>query len=136
MKPDIIKCAAVIISDGKYLILKDEKDSFWKNVGGKIEEGESREACLKREVREELGVEVVGEPEYYFSTPITETESEPKRTLVIHLYRTQIIGEPKLVESSIIHWLSKEEFEKEEIVLASQIKEYIVPRLIKDNLIY
>lgn len=136
MKPDITKCAAVIIREGKYLILKDDKDSFWKNVGGKIERDESPEECLKREVQEELGVKVIGEPEYYFSTPITETESGPKRTLVIHLYKAEIGKEPTAAIGSEIHWLSKVEFENGEIVLASQIEDYILPRLIEDKLVY
>lgn len=54
--------AAVIRRDGKYLIAKREKnDTFgglWEFPGGKIESGESPEECLKRELKEELDIEV------------------------------------------------------------------------------
>lgn len=58
--------AAVIISKNKVLITRraeNEKHSgWWEFPGGKVEEGESPEACLQRELMEELGVEtVIGE---------------------------------------------------------------------------
>lgn len=58
--------AAVIEKEGSILIAKRKKDdklfNLWEFPGGKIEEGESPEECLKREIREELGVIIsVGE---------------------------------------------------------------------------
>ena len=135
-KIDIVKHAAVIIRDGKYLVTREKGDDFWKNVGGEIDGEETVEECLRREIKEELDVDVVGEPEYYFSTPVTDTESEPKRKLIINMYKTEIEGEPKASsEIEEIHWVSKEEFEKGEMYITHQIRDYIIPRLIKDGLV-
>lgn len=59
--------AAIICWDGKYLIARRGPGGHaaekWEFPGGKIEEGEEAPSCLRRELEEELGVNVeVGEP--------------------------------------------------------------------------
>jgi ADP-ribose pyrophosphatase YjhB (NUDIX family) len=45
----IIASGPVIIKEGKLLVLKDNKDDFYKLIGGRIKEGEKlEEACIKR----------------------------------------------------------------------------------------
>lgn len=66
-----IAVKALIERDGKMLLLKNGRsdDAFWVPPGGGIEFGESPRKAMKREVREEIGVEsVVNEPigMYYF----------------------------------------------------------------------
>ncbi|MBU0605260.1 MAG: 8-oxo-dGTP diphosphatase MutT [Candidatus Omnitrophica bacterium] len=58
--------AAVIEKDGKILIAKrrigDRHGGRWEFPGGKIDAGETPEECLKRELKEELGIEAeIGE---------------------------------------------------------------------------
>ncbi len=52
--------AAVIVHDNKILIAKrsstDKLAHKWEFPGGKIEQGESPEECLQRELHEELGI--------------------------------------------------------------------------------
>jgi 8-oxo-dGTP diphosphatase len=52
--------AAVIEREGRLLICQRRKDDAlglkWEFPGGKVEEGETAEAALARELREELGV--------------------------------------------------------------------------------
>lgn len=60
--PRVIVVAAVIRADSKVLITKRLPNKLlgglWEFPGGKVEEGESRQAALKREIREEIGVEI------------------------------------------------------------------------------
>ena len=53
--------AAIILNKDKILIAQRKRDSSlglkWELPGGKIEENETAEDCLKRELKEELGIE-------------------------------------------------------------------------------
>lgn len=53
--------AAILVRDGKILIARrpaaDRLANKWEFPGGKVEEGETAEACLARELAEELGIE-------------------------------------------------------------------------------
>ncbi len=52
----MIAVASVIVEDGKLLLVRDTH-GFWASVGGWVDEGESPDAAILRELREELGVE-------------------------------------------------------------------------------
>lgn len=84
--------AAIIINEGKVLICRRKKGlknaGLWEFPGGKLEQGESLQECLERELFEELGVkakagEVLGESIYVYGHGtikligiITELESQ------------------------------------------------------------
>lgn len=55
--------AAVIQQNDKVLIARRKKNGrfggLWEFPGGKIEPGETAEACLRRELREEFGIETL-----------------------------------------------------------------------------
>ena len=55
----LIASGPVIIENGKVLLNKHGDDEFWKFPGGKVENfDESLEEAAKREVKEEMGLEV------------------------------------------------------------------------------
>lgn len=47
---------ALIIQDGKVLLVKESTDDWWALPGGGVDHGESVAVTLRREVKEELGV--------------------------------------------------------------------------------
>lgn len=58
--------AAIIERDGKILIAQRKQDDYmggkWEFPGGKVEDGETPEVCLKRELHEEFEADIeVGE---------------------------------------------------------------------------
>lgn len=67
--------AAILIKDRKILIAKrkadDRQANKWEFPGGTVEQDETPEACLKREIREEFGINVsvssfFGESVYHY----------------------------------------------------------------------
>ncbi len=67
--------AAIIIEDERILLARrgpaQQLAGYWEFPGGKVEEGESLEECLKREIHEELGLatdigDVFAQSEYHY----------------------------------------------------------------------
>ena len=67
--------AAILIKDRKILIAKrkasDRQANKWEFPGGTVEQDETPEACLEREIREEFGIKVsvgrfFGESVYHY----------------------------------------------------------------------
>jgi 8-oxo-dGTP diphosphatase len=59
----LVAAAALVDVDGRFLICKRPHGKhlagMWEFPGGKVEKGETPEACLIRELHEELGINVV-----------------------------------------------------------------------------
>jgi mutator protein MutT len=62
-KPKVEGAVGVIKKEGQYLIAQRlnhaHQGGLWEFPGGKVEPGESIERALLREIREELGVEII-----------------------------------------------------------------------------
>ena len=100
--------AAIIYKDGGYFATQrgyGEFESMWEFPGGKIEPGESREAALKREIMEELGVDIAIE-----NLLCTTEYNYPSFHLTMHCYLCSIAsGEIELREHKSARWLRPEE---------------------------
>ncbi len=56
MKTDLV-VAGYIISNGKILLIHHKKLDMWLPVGGHIDENETPDAALLREIKEEVGID-------------------------------------------------------------------------------
>ena len=100
--------AAILHRDGAYFATQrgyGEFEGMWEFPGGKIEHGESSEDALKREIQEELGVDIVIED------LICTTEYDyPSFHLTMHCYLCRVeAGEIELREHKSARWLRPEE---------------------------
>jgi len=109
---DLLPVVAVALIDvrGRVLIAQrpfdKEHGGLWEFPGGKIEPGESPEAALIRELREELGVTVAAE----HLEPLTFSSADRgTRHLLLLLYRcTAWQGEARALDAAAIRWVEAE----------------------------
>jgi mutator protein MutT len=96
--------AAVIEKSGKYLVSRRprEDENVWEFPGGTVEEGETLQDCLKREISEELGMDVeVGE-----EIKVVRT-SRGGKELRIHFHKCRITaGKPVALGCREFSWLA------------------------------
>ena len=99
--------AAIIQRDGAYFATQrgyGEFEGLWEFPGGKIEPGESRDVALKREIQEELGVDITIE-----ELLCTTEYDYPSFQLTMHCYLCNIAsGEIELREHKSARWLTAE----------------------------
>ena len=111
--------AAIIHHDGAYFATQrgyGEFEGMWEFPGGKIEPGESQETALKREIQEELGVDVtIGEL-------LCTTEYDyPTFHLTMHCYLCSVAsGEIELREHKSAQWLTAETLDSVEWLPADE----------------
>ena len=99
--------AAIIYKDGAYFATQrgyGEFEGMWEFPGGKIEPGESNEVALKREIQEELGIDITID-EFLCTT----NYDYPSFHLTMHCYICSIeTGEIVLREHKSARWLTTE----------------------------
>jgi 8-oxo-dGTP diphosphatase len=111
-KPHYHVTAALIRQDGKLLIARrpagGHLGGLWEFPGGKQETGETLEACLEREIHEELGVRVKAGPR------LTAVAHEyPTRWITLHLFPCVIVaGEPRGLEGQETRWIDPNELRR------------------------
>ncbi|MDP3963233.1 MAG: (deoxy)nucleoside triphosphate pyrophosphohydrolase [bacterium] len=110
--------AAIIEKNGKYLIAKRKAGSYrqgmWEFPGGKIEPGETPEACLERELMEELGI-VTNVGEFIMEN----TYDYGDRVVRLLAYRVfYVSGEFQLNAHDELRWVEANEFSQFDFVEA------------------
>ena len=98
--------AAVIERHGSVLICERPKHKrhggLWEFPGGKIESGESDLEAARRELNEELAVEVTEVGSILYSV------HDPGSEFVIEFVNVSIEGEPQALEHSRIEWVTED----------------------------
>lgn len=111
MKGQIDVTAAIIVKDNKIFAARRKSGvhlaGFWEFPGGKLEEGETPEQCLARELLEELNITVrvgrfVGESIYDYGTKVI-------RLLAYEV--EHLSGDFELIDHDEMRWLAKAELD-------------------------
>jgi 8-oxo-dGTP diphosphatase len=102
--PVDVAVAVLIRADGAVLLARRPESKvyagYWEFPGGKVEPGELVADALRREIREELGIEIERTAPW-----ITRVFVYPHATVRLHFHRvTAWRGEPRALEHQAIAW--------------------------------
>jgi 8-oxo-dGTP diphosphatase len=120
--PPLIRLvAAVIERDGRYLITQRRPTAvlagLWEFPGGRVEDGETDEQALRRELRERLGTECVVK-----TRMAHRVHHYHGYSVDLNLYQAAIAQgqEPQAVRVAEVRWVPSNEFEKYPFPAADQ----------------
>lgn len=111
--PAPVRVAAGLVFDGGRLLITQrpaEKHlgGLWEFPGGKLDTGESYPDCLRRELREELGIEVAVGPML-----AAIEHAYPEKTVRIHFYRCALTsGVPSAIECADLEWITADQLDQ------------------------
>jgi mutator protein MutT len=119
MKTTTIEVSAgLVFRKGQLLITQRHADGhlggLWEFPGGKREPAESFEACLQRELREELGVEVVVGQLFQ-----SLEHAYPERRVRLEFFLCRLArGEPQPLDCAAVKWVTRTELARHEFPAA------------------
>jgi 8-oxo-dGTP diphosphatase len=106
----VIVSAAVIERDGAFLLTRRLRgthlEGTWEFPGGKCEPEETPEACLVREIREELAAGVV-----VGDRMLVTRHAYPERTVELHFFHATLTDDPVPQIGQQMRWARREELE-------------------------
>jgi len=104
----VVVAAAIVERNGRFLLTRRLKGTHlagtWEFPGGKCETGESLEACLARELREELAVTCTAEQRI-----LVTRHAYAERTVELHFFAATLEGDPRPQLGQEMRWASRDE---------------------------
>ena len=102
----VVVTAAIVERDGRFLLTRRLQGTHlagtWEFPGGKCEPGESLEACLARELMEELAV-----PCTVGHAVLVTRHAYAERTVELHFFATTLSGNPVPQLGQEMRWASR-----------------------------
>lgn len=94
----------ILRRDGKVLVAERPIDKpysgYWEFPGGKVEASETSEFALSRELKEELGIDVVTAQHWF-----EHTHAYPDKTVLLDMWIIDdFLGEPRGEENQQLRW--------------------------------
>jgi 8-oxo-dGTP pyrophosphatase MutT (NUDIX family) len=129
----IYKSSLLIIKNGKVLFTKEHEKDRYFTPGGKIEDGETEEDALVREVKEELGVDLI-KPSLKFFAEFEDVATLERDTILnLRFYIGEISGEIKpSTDIEELKWFGRDDDWNK---LGNIDKKQVMPWLVKKGLI-
>ena len=104
--------AAAIRKNGRYLLGKRPPESMlgglWEFPGGKVEDGETHEEALMRELQEELAIEIK-----VHSHLVSVDHAYSHFSITLHVYLCEHVGgKPQTIYHTVLKWIPRSQFKR------------------------
>lgn len=115
MKKRLEVSGAIFVRDGRVFAARRGESVYpyvahkYEFIGGKLEEGETPEAALVRELKEETGMEIA-----VLSPFMTAEHEYPDFCITLHTFLCEMRSDYALNEHEEARWLAAEELDPEE----------------------
>ena len=129
----IHKVAAIVIKDNSFLMVRKVGKCTWTNLGGHIEEGETEEQALKREILEELNCDsnIIRKLDDFKAKAAHDDAMLTLSTYLVELMGDPVINDPELEEFKYI----PREYREQGYKMPESIEKHVVPYLIENKLL-
>lgn len=122
----IIKCAGVILDNGKLLVVRKKGSDVFLSPGGKVERGESLQDCVIREIKEEIDVNVKN---LRFMGTYTSQSAIENSGITLHAWFVEYSGiATASSEIEEIRWIGLDDIEAG-VKIGSIFLDYVIPYL-------
>ncbi len=132
MSEEKIRVAAAVIRRGGRFLLglrprAKRHGGRWEFPGGKLDPGETLADALRRELREELALELTSAGGSLF------VAQDPGSPFEVHFVAAEASGEPEALEHEEVRWISPAEGEKLDLAPSDRafFEQYLLPRHLK-----
>lgn len=129
----IHKAAAVVIVDNTFLMVRKVGADIWTSLGGHVEQGETPEQAVIREIKEEFNCDSeilrsIGD----FRAKAAHDDAE----LLLSTFLIELKGNIELIDPELeeYRFLTKD-YKKEGILLPDSIEDHVIPYCIREGLL-
>lgn len=121
-----VSAAVIVDDDNRVLVVRKRGTTAFMQPGGKIDAEETPLAALRREVREELGVEVRATEIRSLGRCIADAANEPGHTVEAELFTVALDDEPRAcAEIAEMVWIDPHA--PGDIELAPLTRDFVLP---------
>jgi ADP-ribose pyrophosphatase YjhB (NUDIX family) len=123
------RAGALIINNKRIVLVSNDEIGLYWTPGGRLNDNEDYDNALRREILEELGVEI--KEAKLFS------QVSHDYTPVAKYFLVEVSGDPKPATEEVtkVGWFTKEQIESGEIKVTPNFTKEIFPQLIKAGLL-
>jgi len=116
-----VAVAVIVNQDDEFLITKRSADQHqgdkWEFPGGKVEDNETSQQALCREIREELGIEIQSAMHL---TDIIHDYADDNKKVRLDVYEVKSwLGEPQGLEGQPVRWVKRNDLSRFEFPQAN-----------------
>ena len=132
MTPPVIHVAAALTvdADGRALMVRKHDTTVFMQPGGKIEAGESALDCLRRELFEELGLDLAADEFTWLGTFEEDAANEPGHRVLAEVYTLTIDAATPVVAAEIAESIWLDPAAPGNIALAPLSSQALLPLLL------